>query len=207
MKTKLNVLTISFVLAALFSSCSTGKVANLNADLFKQTYKSKGVIRKIDPAKGTVTIDHEDIPGYMTAMEMTNPVADPALLSAVKVGDKVDFEILRDGSDVTFTKFAKIGESAVIDAPTIYAKNCAECHGANGEGQKKGIPFTSGHALDHSEADFIKSVTNGKNPDREKHMPAFRDKLKPEEITAVVKFIREDIQKGIEKPKGHAHSH
>lgn len=203
MKTKLLILSILFIFVTIFSGCSTGNVANLNADLFRQTYKSKGVIRKVDPAAGTVTIDHEDIPGYMTAMEMTNPVADPSLLTAVKAGDKVDFEILRDGSKITFTKFTKTGEQPVVNGAEVYAASCSECHGAKGEGAKKGIPLTTGHALDHSETEQIKQVTDGKTG----KMPAFREKLTLEQIKEVVRFVREEIQKDAKRDEGHKHKH
>lgn len=202
MKIKLLILSIPFFFVTIYSGCSTGNVANLNADLFRQTYKSKGVIRKVDPAAGTVTIDHEDIPGYMTAMEMTNPVADRSLLSSIKPGDKVDFEILRNGSDITFTKFVKTGEQVVAVAGNeIYRTHCAVCHGENGAGEKRGIPLISGHALAHSEEEYIKQVENG-SPGK---MLPFRDKLSPEEIQAVVKYVREEMQKGVDRNAGHKH--
>jgi len=152
-----------------------------------------------------ITIDHEEIPGYMSPMEMTEPVADAALIESVNAGDKVDFQILRTGSNIKFTAFTKTGEVAFVAGSDIYTANCAECHGAKGEGAEKGIPFTSGHALDHSEADFIKTVTHGKAKKKDKEMPAYRDKLTAEQIDAVLKFIRGDIQNGIPKSKRHDH--
>ena len=203
MKTKLMILAIPFVFTTIFSGCSTGNVANLNADLFRQTYKSKGVIRKVDPAAGTVTIDHEDIPGYMLAMEMTNGVADPELLTAVKAGDKVDFEILRDGSKITFTKFTKTGVQPVVNGADIYKASCSECHGANGEGAKNGIPLTKGHALEHPALEQIRQVTDGKIG----KMPAFREKLTLEQIAEVVRYVREEIQMDAKRDEGHKHKH
>lgn len=192
------------------AACSTQPSNNSNANTSSQpvetqTYRSVGVVKRVDKEKGLITVDHEDIPGYMSPMEMTEPVAEPALLEVVKAGDKVDFEILRTGSKIKYTAFNKIGEIAFVKGSDIYTANCAECHGAKGEGASKGIPFTSGHALDHSEADFIKTVTNGKAKKKDKEMPAYRDKLTPEQIAAVVKFIREDIQKGITRNEGHKH--
>lgn len=179
------------------------KPVSPNAEV--QTYKSKGVIKKVDAENGKLTVDHEDIPGYMSAMEMTEPVKDKAMLETVKVGDKVDFEIERTGSKVVYTKLTKTGEVAVINAAEIYKTNCAECHGEKGEGvEGKGLTFLKGHALDHTEEDFIKRVNNGKGD----KMPAFKDKLKPEEIAEVVKFVRNEIQKDAVKDgekKGHHH--
>lgn len=171
----------------------------------KQTYTSVGVIKAIDIYGDRVTVDHEEIPGYMAAMEMNEMVSDHELLGGLAVGDKVEFEIARTGSTIVYTKFKKIGKASTTSAvgKEIYMANCAVCHGANGEGDKKGIPLTKGHALDHSEAEHIKQVTDGKG----NKMPAFRDKLTPRQIAEVVKFVRNEIQAGItpEQRKGHHH--
>lgn len=196
-----------FAVAAFIFACTNQeplKPVSPNAEL--HYYQSKGVVKKIDAENGKLTVDHEDIPGYMPPMEMTEPVKDKAMLETIKVGDKVDFEIERIGSNITYTKLTKTGEVAVINGAELFKANCAECHGANGEGAKKGIPLVSGHALHHSEDEYIKQVTNGEG----NKMPAFKDKLKPDEITEVVKFVRTVIQKNSpkeEKDDDHHHSH
>ncbi len=170
----------------------------------KQIYKSVGIIKEIDAEKGTITIDHEDIPGYMSAMEMTEPVADKKLLEGVKIGDKVNFEIERTGSKPIITKIEKIGEDKAVKAFAIYKTNCAECHGKRGEGvEDKGISLVKGHALHHSEEDFIKQVTNGKKDE----MPAFKDKLSEEEIKEVVRYVRNEIQSKADKKENGGHKH
>ncbi len=198
---------LSFLCIAVSFSCAGNETSptNSSAVIDTQTYTSVGVIRGVDPDGGRVTVDHEDIPGYMPAMEMTEPVADKALLDGLKPGDKVEFELLREGSKLTFTKFVKVGVVALIDSRDIYKISCAECHGPTGEGAEKGIPLTSGHALDHSEADFIETVTNGKSLGKKKEMPAFREKLTPEQIKEIVRFVREEIQKGLKRNEGHKH--
>ncbi|MEZ5428676.1 MAG: copper-binding protein [Pyrinomonadaceae bacterium] len=196
-----------FVSLTLFLACQAGSDAETNPNspvnrTETQTYKSTGVIKKIDAEKGEITIDHEDIPGYMSAMEMTEPVADKKMLEPLKAGDKVDFEIERTGPEVIVTKIAKTG--GVLSGSEIFKTNCAECHGEKGEGAKKGIPLVSGHALHHSESEYVEQVKNGE----EDKMPAFRDKLSEEEIAGVVKYVRETLQKnssaGEEK---HQHGH
>lgn len=193
---------VAFSLVFSFS-CHSDNKKNLNQNrgqnTEKQIYKSIGVVKKIDAVNGNLTIDHEDIPGYMSAMEMTEPVKDKAMLESVKVGDKVDFEIERTGSKVVYIKLTKTGEAAALNGAEIYQTNCAKCHGEKGEGvEDKGITFLKGHALDHSEEDFIKRVNNGKD----NKMPAFKDKLRTEEIIEVVKFVRTEIQKDA-KDKHH----
>ena len=210
---------LTFVVAIFAFSCtnseSTKTVTNSNANstqsVDKQTYKSVGVIKKIDAENGKLTVDHEDIPGYMSPMEMTEPVKDRAMLETVKAGDKVEFEIERTGSKIVFTKLTKTGEVAVLNGAEIYKTNCATCHGEKGEGAKKGISLITGHALDHSEEDFVKTVTNGKSEGKENKIPSFKEKLTAEQINEVVKFVRTEIQKDAvkdgKKKENHHHSH
>ena len=79
-----------------------------------------------------------------------------------------------------------------------YEKNCKLCHGANGDGgpvkledgTKLKVPsLREGHALKHPDSDFVKQITKGGDG-----MPAFGEKLKPEEITEMVRFIRHQFQ-------------
>ena len=84
---------------------------------------------------------------------------------------------------------------------------CAACHQEKGEGgmvkiENKRLKVPSlleGHGLTHTDAEFAKQISNGGDG-----MPAFKDRLKPEQIDALVKFIRRDIQAGL-TPKTGAH--
>ena len=55
-----------------------------------KTYPLKGVVRKVDPAAGVVTIRHEAIPGFMAAMTMPFTSEGPASLDDVRPGDEVE---------------------------------------------------------------------------------------------------------------------
>lgn len=88
----------------------------------------------------------------------------------------------------------------------LYEKDCKLCHGANGEGgpvklddgTKLKVPsLREGHALKHPDADFVKQITKGGDG-----MPAFGEKLKPEEINDMVRFIRHEFQGGMTPPAG-----
>src|SRR5947209_15192971 len=81
-----------------------------------------------------------------------------------------------------------------------FKKNCELCHGANGEGgpvkledgTKLKVPnFHEGHALRHPDSDFVKQITKGGDG-----MPAFKEKLTPEQINDLVRFIRHEFQAG-----------
>ena len=73
---------------------------------------------------------------------------------------------------------------------TIYSQNCARCHGSDGRAQTpKGrqvdaIDLTSDDWSPDTDRD-IRIVTKGK-----KSMPAFKGKLTPADISAVVEYIR-----------------
>ena len=79
----------------------------------------------------------------------------------------------------------------------IFKENCSKCHGDTGEGgpvtvdgKKLRVPsFKSGHALKHTDQDFVDQIMNGGDG-----MPKFKDKLKPEQINELVQFIRKGFQ-------------
>lgn len=88
---------------------------------------------------------------------------------------------------------------AMADGAELYRANCAVCHGAKGEGDKRGIPLISGHALNHTEAQYNAQIRFGKGA----KMPAFKDKMTAEEISATVNYVMNVIQAGL--PRGTKH--
>jgi mono/diheme cytochrome c family protein len=79
----------------------------------------------------------------------------------------------------------------------VYAESCTVCHGPKGDGgtvkiqgkQLKVPSLKEGHALNHNEEQLAKQISNGGDG-----MPAFKDRLKPEEINALVRLIRKEFQ-------------
>ncbi|MEP6911441.1 MAG: cytochrome c [bacterium] len=92
---------------------------------------------------------------------------------------------------------------AFASARASFTKNCVTCHGANADGgpvtvdgHKLKVPsLREGHALHHPDSDFVDQIMKGGDG-----MPAFKDKLKPEEITDLVHFIRHEFQGGMTPP-------
>ena len=78
-----------------------------------------------------------------------------------------------------------------------YAKHCVACHGAEGEGgvktvdeKKLKVPsLSTGHALKHKDEDFVEQIMKGGDG-----MPEFKDKLSPDEINLLVRFVRHEFQ-------------
>jgi mono/diheme cytochrome c family protein len=78
-----------------------------------------------------------------------------------------------------------------------YAKHCSACHGDEAKGGlvkvdnvKLKVPnLTAGRALELPNEKLVKQITNGGEG-----MPKFKDKLSPEEINAMVRFVRHEFQ-------------
>ncbi len=69
----------------------------------------KGEVTRIDEATGRLGIRHEPIPALnmATNMNMLFRLADPAMLTQVKVGDQATFEAHREGAQATIIKLQK----------------------------------------------------------------------------------------------------
>ncbi len=82
-------------------------------------------------------------------------------------------------------------------AHSNFAKNCVVCHGEKAEGgtvtvegKKFKVPsLRAGHALSHKDERLVRQITDG-----DEEMPAFKDKLSPQEINDLVRFIRKELQ-------------
>jgi len=82
----------------------------------------------------------------------------------------------------------------------VFVKNCQNCHGPTGaggpvkleDGTKLKVPsLRQGHALRHPDSDFVKQISKGGDG-----MPAFKDKLTPQQVDELVRFIRSEFQGG-----------
>jgi mono/diheme cytochrome c family protein len=83
---------------------------------------------------------------------------------------------------------------ALADGAADWDKKCASCHGKDGKGKTK--MGEKMKAKDYSDAKVqdamtdeaaVKATTDGV---KEVKMPGFKDKMKPEEITAVIAHMR-----------------
>jgi len=67
-------------------------------------YAAQGTVKSVDAGAGTVTIDHEDIPGLMMGMTMEFAVSDPEVLRGVAPGQVVDFRVRKAGEKLIVTE-------------------------------------------------------------------------------------------------------
>jgi protein SCO1/2 len=56
-------------------------------------HNTRGLVLNVDRARSTVTVSHEEIPGYMSAMVMPFTVGDPEQLADVRPGDRLAFRL------------------------------------------------------------------------------------------------------------------
>jgi len=69
-----------------------------------------GLVIKVDPSAHKITIKHGPIPKFDMdeGMTMIYAAPDPNMLSAVKAGDKVNFEAEQVNGQFTLTKIEKV---------------------------------------------------------------------------------------------------
>jgi mono/diheme cytochrome c family protein len=92
---------------------------------------------------------------------------------------------LNDGSSPT----AAPSEDGTVDGAAVYEANCASCHGPDGGGGL-GPPLGDGTVVEvfPDPADQVVVITDGRDG-----MPAFGDRLSPEEIDAVTTYTRDEL--------------
>lgn len=79
-------------------------IAACGAEPAGETHPGHGVVHQVDRAQGQITIDHEDIPGFMKGMTLTFEVSDPSILERVSSGREVDFRVRAEGDRYVITK-------------------------------------------------------------------------------------------------------
>ena len=64
---------------------------------FAQSHQATGVVKRIDPAKGVVSLKHEAIKSLnWPGMTMEFGVRDPKILAGIKPDQQVKFELVED---------------------------------------------------------------------------------------------------------------
>ena len=59
-----------------------------------ETYQLKGTVVAVDKPGKLLTVDHEDIPGFMTAMTMAYPVKDDRTLETLASGQRITAKVV-----------------------------------------------------------------------------------------------------------------
>ena len=81
-----------------------GSGAKQPADSAAKDYPIHGKVVAVSPDRDSVTIDHQDIPGLMKAMEMKFQVKQPEVLEGIQAGSTVQGQLTVDGGDYVITR-------------------------------------------------------------------------------------------------------
>jgi len=83
----------------------------------ERTYTVKGRVVAVAANRQSVTLAHEEIPGYMKAMTMPFPVKDPRVLEGIEPGDEVEGELIVTEEEgwIARLRVVKKGEPPPLD--------------------------------------------------------------------------------------------
>lgn len=88
----------------------------------------------------------------------------------------------------------KPAAKSAVTPRVLYERNCAQCHGSQGEGMEIGTmktpPLNSGAALTDPDEKLFKQISDGGNG-----MPPFKQTFDDKQIDDLIRFIREELQK------------
>lgn len=100
MKTLLMIITVA-LLPLVATGCGKGERDK------EKAYDIMGKVVSLDAEKKKVTLNHEDIPGLMKAMEMPFSVANAKVLEGIKAGDQVHGKLKVKGGDYIIMELMK----------------------------------------------------------------------------------------------------
>jgi Cu/Ag efflux protein CusF len=81
-------------------------------------YRLKGKVVSVDKKAGTVTVDGEDIPGFMGAMAMAYPAKPAEQLNQLSPGDSVTADVVKDSDSYWLENISVIQHGATPTKPT-----------------------------------------------------------------------------------------
>lgn len=87
-------------------------------------YQVRGIVRGVAPDRNTVSIQHEDIPGFMPSMTMPFSAKNSKEIADLKIGDGVSFRMTVTDKDLFLDQVKKIPASEVhvaMPTPTVSA--------------------------------------------------------------------------------------
>lgn len=93
-------------------------------------YQVRGVIRKLNPDRKSIVVNHEEIPGFMAAMVMPFDVKDTNEFSKIKPGDRIQFRLLVTTNDGWIDRIQVIGKdtnaTSAVQEPVRFTKSVAQ---------------------------------------------------------------------------------
>jgi protein SCO1/2 len=122
-------------------------------DSSARSFQVRGLVRGLAPDRSTVSIEHEDIPGFMPSMTMPFSVKDQKEIAGLKIGDSISFRLTVTDQDLFLDEVKTIPASEVRVAepkPTagVASNNAERLHEGDivpsfGLTNQDGAPITS----------------------------------------------------------------
>ncbi|HYJ03768.1 MAG TPA: SCO family protein [Chthoniobacterales bacterium] len=124
-------LTTLLCLALAIAACDRSATTDNSA----RSYQVRGIVRGFAPDRSTVSIEHEDIPGFMPSMTMPFSVKDQKEIADIKIGDGISFRLTATLKDLFLDQVKKIPASEVrVAEPTPAASSSSPTSGRLREG-------------------------------------------------------------------------
>jgi protein SCO1/2 len=136
-------------------SASAAPAQNTN----QQIFRVKGIVMEVNPREKSVTIKHDDVPGYIPAMTMPFEVRDTNELAGLEAGDPVSFRLIVTDTEGWIDQIRKTGPKTntppttgpfrlVRDVEALKEGDLLpECHFTNQLGQAFSAARFKGRAL------------------------------------------------------------
>lgn len=95
----------------VITGCSTEKDSSTSSSqphdsstVRVETFEGRGVVKSVMPNREHIIVDHEDIPGFMSAMSMPFALKDTSLATGLSPGDSIRFSVEVDGPYIHLTR-------------------------------------------------------------------------------------------------------
>ena len=92
------------------------------SDSAEKSWHIRGVVLSTDPAKDTVTLDTDAIPGYMDAMIMSYALKNPGVVSELHPGDTITADLFASDSASAIDNIVIVGQSRADYKPPVQYK-------------------------------------------------------------------------------------
>ena len=90
------LLLFLLILVLAFSACTSSKPDSASGS--KKQYELRGKVVTVDKAAGSISVNHEAIPGYMDAMTMDFPVKEPWVWDELIPGVQIRADLIVDNT-------------------------------------------------------------------------------------------------------------